>query len=486
MKIDVDKLASKGRFGDTIVAHINPSEALLLKLAGGAGTINPETGLPEFWGGFGDIFSGISDIISAPAQWTGDIVHNLTGWGGAEDFTEGIKARNDAGLSGLIDTAIDPTGTVDYGLRDIVSPMLPEWLKNIAPQAGSLIGGIVGGMTPLGPAGAAAGAAAGRGIGGKLAGQSYVDTVQGAIPAAALAYGGAKVLQGTGAAADGSSTIPVGENGAYPAVPAGENMAYGGYGSTDYTSPFYGEGAGAGAGGVASAAVPSGVTGNAAYPEAGDFTLPSGTETAGAAKIPGQQEPGFFNNVGSKISKLFSMDSASNNATKGGANAGGNKGMLDTLNNNKLLLALMGSGLYSSYATGKENADIAEKNRQAMQGAIEKESWNPTNRAEVGRAIDAENANSIAALLKRTGGAAAESGRGGGFYGSAVERANQAARENKANFINSTYAPNPNLIPYLAQATGASPSATSGITSGIGQTAGNILPYLLAMQMMGK
>lgn len=43
-------LASKGRYGDTMLAHINPQEAALLKSMGGAGTVNPQTGLPEFYG----------------------------------------------------------------------------------------------------------------------------------------------------------------------------------------------------------------------------------------------------------------------------------------------------------------------------------------------------------------------------------------------------------------------------------------------------
>jgi hypothetical protein len=43
-------LAQKGRYGDTMLAHINPQEAALLKSMGGAGTINPQTGLREFYG----------------------------------------------------------------------------------------------------------------------------------------------------------------------------------------------------------------------------------------------------------------------------------------------------------------------------------------------------------------------------------------------------------------------------------------------------
>jgi hypothetical protein len=42
-------LASQGRNGDTMLAHITPAEARLLKAMGGSGTINPRTGLPEFF-----------------------------------------------------------------------------------------------------------------------------------------------------------------------------------------------------------------------------------------------------------------------------------------------------------------------------------------------------------------------------------------------------------------------------------------------------
>ena len=51
-------LGSKGRHGDTLVAHISPLEAAILRLLGGSGTINPKTGLPEFWGLGGGASSG--------------------------------------------------------------------------------------------------------------------------------------------------------------------------------------------------------------------------------------------------------------------------------------------------------------------------------------------------------------------------------------------------------------------------------------------
>jgi hypothetical protein len=58
-----EMIRSKGRGRDTVLAHITPKEAALLKRRGGSGTTNPDTGLPEFededfMGGFGNIDTG--------------------------------------------------------------------------------------------------------------------------------------------------------------------------------------------------------------------------------------------------------------------------------------------------------------------------------------------------------------------------------------------------------------------------------------------
>ena len=45
----MDDLAAMGRVNDRDLAHITPAEALMLKEAGGAGTLNPETGLNEYY-----------------------------------------------------------------------------------------------------------------------------------------------------------------------------------------------------------------------------------------------------------------------------------------------------------------------------------------------------------------------------------------------------------------------------------------------------
>ena len=50
--ISAAMLARQGRNGDTMLAHVTPEEMRLLKSRGGSGTINPTTGLPEFFGLF--------------------------------------------------------------------------------------------------------------------------------------------------------------------------------------------------------------------------------------------------------------------------------------------------------------------------------------------------------------------------------------------------------------------------------------------------
>ena len=49
LKLLAQELPKYGRYGDSIVAHINPQEAAMLKAMGGSGTINPVTGLPEYF-----------------------------------------------------------------------------------------------------------------------------------------------------------------------------------------------------------------------------------------------------------------------------------------------------------------------------------------------------------------------------------------------------------------------------------------------------
>lgn len=70
LKDAAQKVRSAGRGGDTMLAHINPREADMLRKSGGSGSINPKTGLPEFkfdWGSLVKV--GGQLIVSAAASY---------------------------------------------------------------------------------------------------------------------------------------------------------------------------------------------------------------------------------------------------------------------------------------------------------------------------------------------------------------------------------------------------------------------------------
>ena len=56
-------IADYGRNGDTMLAHITPAEARMLRRRGGSGTINPDTGLPEFF--LKGLFKGIGKALKS-------------------------------------------------------------------------------------------------------------------------------------------------------------------------------------------------------------------------------------------------------------------------------------------------------------------------------------------------------------------------------------------------------------------------------------
>lgn len=72
-------VASQGRSGDTMLAHITPEEARLLRKRGGMGTINPATGLPEY-GFFSSIGLGfVDDAISSVGKAVKSVFKSVAG-----------------------------------------------------------------------------------------------------------------------------------------------------------------------------------------------------------------------------------------------------------------------------------------------------------------------------------------------------------------------------------------------------------------------
>ena len=73
-------LRKKGRGKDTVLAHITPKEAALLKRRGGRGSINPNTGLPEF-----DDSTDISTVDLTQQQDSGGSSYNFGSSGGSSN-----------------------------------------------------------------------------------------------------------------------------------------------------------------------------------------------------------------------------------------------------------------------------------------------------------------------------------------------------------------------------------------------------------------
>ena len=69
-------MAEMGRGGDTMLAHIRPAEARMLRARGGSGTINPYTGLPEF-GFFKSITKPFRSVAKAVVKTAKKVVSTV-------------------------------------------------------------------------------------------------------------------------------------------------------------------------------------------------------------------------------------------------------------------------------------------------------------------------------------------------------------------------------------------------------------------------
>lgn len=205
------QLARQGRGGDTMLAHINGAEAEVLRRMGGSGTVNPNTGVVEFKGGFikkiGKVLKKvvkpvltIASIIPGPWQVPAlalNAVYNASqgNWLGAGLSAFGAYAVP-GGLGGFGGTGGAAAG-MGGSLGDGIAGSLGSVGGEAAGMAGSLGSGITGG---LGTASNALGSISeGLGAAGSLAGS-------GSELAAGLASGtGTTAMEGLGGLGDGIS-----------------------------------------------------------------------------------------------------------------------------------------------------------------------------------------------------------------------------------------------------------------------------------------
>lgn len=85
-------IKKKGRGRDTVLAHITPDEAKLLKKRGGRGSINPDTGLLEFENFYSGEYMGAPDYSQTPSvqyEPSGGGYDPVTQTGGGVDWSQG-------------------------------------------------------------------------------------------------------------------------------------------------------------------------------------------------------------------------------------------------------------------------------------------------------------------------------------------------------------------------------------------------------------
>ena len=103
------RLAAAGRKGDTILAHINPREAKLLKKHGGSGKINPETGIMEF---AGEDYMG--EDPAQQKQAAADVTNRSSG--------DEVSAYPTAGVVGYTPPEAGPANTISSPGPSVAPP----------------------------------------------------------------------------------------------------------------------------------------------------------------------------------------------------------------------------------------------------------------------------------------------------------------------------------------------------------------------------
>lgn len=132
IKLLYKDIASKGRMGDTRLAHINDYEAGLLKSVGGSGTINPATGLVEYGGGKGGGGGGGT---------TKSVTTNLPEY--AKPFYEELLKQSGKQIY-KTDSSGKVTGVKDY------NPYKGERVAGFTPEQQAIQAEVAGMQTPGG------------------------------------------------------------------------------------------------------------------------------------------------------------------------------------------------------------------------------------------------------------------------------------------------------------------------------------------------
>jgi hypothetical protein len=198
-----EALRQQGRGGDTILAHINPQEARVLKSMGGAGTINPATGIMEFKGGGGGVLGGIGKAVGGAFKAVGNAVKSIASSpiGRIVATVALTAALGPAGLgmstmlaAGISGAAISLAGGSNLK-QALISGVTSGAMAGLAPQISNMLPG-TGGYLNAAATGAIMGAGYGAATGQNI-GQAALTG--GVLAGGMSAFGGANATgPGTG------------------------------------------------------------------------------------------------------------------------------------------------------------------------------------------------------------------------------------------------------------------------------------------------
>ena len=168
----LNQIARMGRYGDTMLAHISPEEARMLRARGGSGTINPMTGLPEFF----SLKKAFKKIVKAVAPVLPIVLA----------FVPGAQA-----LAGTIGGALSGGALAGTGASMLGSAAIGG--LSSAATGGNVLQGAIGGALGAGAGGALGGAI------GDATGMGLSDTAKNVI--------GSSLIGGAQSAATGGDFL---------------------------------------------------------------------------------------------------------------------------------------------------------------------------------------------------------------------------------------------------------------------------------------
>jgi hypothetical protein len=214
-------LQARGRGRDTVLAHITPQEAEMLRKAGGLGTRNPYTGLPEY-GFFSDAWKAVTAPVKAVVNVVKDVAKSPIGrialTIGATMALGPLAAGFGIGTAGTAAIVGGGMSALSGGnLQDVLKGAAMGYIGGtVAPYASQYLPGAAGSVLNQGLTGAALGTGFGL-----ASGMSAKDALKagavGGLTGAGVAYGqqqgylpsgqpaGSRTTAPTDAAADGSN-----------------------------------------------------------------------------------------------------------------------------------------------------------------------------------------------------------------------------------------------------------------------------------------